>query len=106
VWKKINNWFYLVTRNNWGLPWHLIIAKIGFDLLELWLAVNLVFAICFLTGLLYELWQLRRAKLFGDRKPEDDAERKFVSKQIKVQKTDTWQDLIANFIGILLGWLL
>ena len=83
---------YLLTKDNWGFPWHILIAHYGFQILRGYLPVNWAFTIVFLLGLFNELYQLWKAKKTGDKK------------KMRRQKRDSWQDMIANFIGLFSGF--
>lgn len=89
--KALNSFFYTLTKENWGFPWHIIISNFGFKLLVLMIPAQWAFGIVFFAGVLYELWQLSKAK-----KAEGLWE-------LKRQKRDSAQDMIANLIGLFTG---
>ncbi len=89
LWRKINLFFFMLTMENWGFPWHIIAADIlskiayliftqlGYQDAQLlylvWVAVNAI-------GLINEAIQHEKRK-------------------------SLWQDVLANNIGILI-WAL
>lgn len=92
---KINNWLFNLTKNNWGLPWHIILAcfgsALGFRILDLFLSAQpflwkgiLIWIVVNVIGFGYEAYQKKK-------KGPD--------------KVDFFQDILANNIGIFLGWL-
>jgi len=96
MFKFLNNLAYKITRENWGFPWHILLAliltqgllKAGykyapyFDRLFLaalaWIFVNAI-------GLAYEAWQKYH---YGN------------------PRRDFWQDMLANNLGFVVGTLL
>lgn len=89
--KKIEYWIEDLQRKNWGWPWHILFSLLMFVFVEAVLGIwvhdatkSAVFAGVFvsLVGLLNEIIQ-----------GESD-------------KSEYWQDLLGNTIGIILGSLL
>jgi hypothetical protein len=83
----ITEYFYKLTKENWGFPWHIILAFLGmriglrliwFDMPYLWNCIFLWFLINAI-GYVYEL--------------------------IQGKQKDTRQDLIANNIGLFFGMI-
>ena len=78
----MTNFFYHLTKNNWGFPWHIILAWMGmiFGIGIIGYSLQGVIGISMVIisiGILYE------------------REQNF--------KADWWQDMIANIIGVVLG---
>ena len=94
AWEKVNLFFFHLTFNNWGFPWHILICLLLLRLGVRFFPVQFVFTFVFLLGIANELVQLWRAK----RTRNKDI--------IKKQKKDSLQDLIANLIGLILGLFL
>ncbi len=88
----LENSLYTITKENWGFPWHIIIAHFGFRFLCGYLPVNLAFGVVFLLGVFNELYQLWKAKKTGDKK------------KMQKQKRDSAQDMIANLAGLFTGF--
>jgi len=92
--EKIENYIMNIQKNNWGFPWHLFFANIGFHLcFPIFMFTKLNFArgigwaiivSVILINLIGYLNELRDKKRGGDR-------------------TEFWQDSIGNNIGILIG---
>lgn len=81
----MTEFFFKLTRRNWGVAWHYIIASLAVSiLLMLGIPVQWVFPAVFITGLINEFYQLKQG--------EDI--RAFA------------EDMVANILGILSGWLL
>ena len=89
----ISKWLQKITGENWGFPYHIILANfvttLGFALLNILnaqISMGLKFVFIFiginLVGIIYELWQ---------------------KKQEQTDRTDMWQDILGNNIGILTG---
>ena len=79
---KITLFFNEMTLRNWGVPWHLIIAWYATIVLYSFMPMQWVFPLIFVTGLVYEFFQLRDGQTM----------RGFA------------EDMAANIIGILSGW--
>lgn len=88
MWRMINLFFFRKTINNWGMPWHLILSWLGVALLKIWLPLPWVAAGVLFTGLVYEVIQLARIRW-----PEERKEAKW----------DSFEDIIADVIGVLFG---
>jgi hypothetical protein len=88
----MTHFFYYLTKNNWGFPWHIILADIGvfiglvimnllnpnFFIMNIGIASGAVMVI----GVIYEIMQ--------------------VSKSPDVIN-DSLQDVLADLIGVILG---
>jgi len=96
MFKFLDNLAFKITKENWGFPWHIIIAmvlaeclfKVYFRRFDNWHIPFAIFIVWFVVnaiGLLYEMWQ---RYLYGN------------------SRTDFWQDMLANNIGFILGVLL
>ncbi len=94
AWEKFNLFFFHLTFNNWGFPWHILICLVLLKLGVKLFPVQIVFVIVFVLGIANELIQLWRAKRTRNKDIIDK------------QKKDSFQDLIANLIGLILGLLL
>ena len=79
----LTNFFYTLTKDNWGWPYHLIISwflvEFGFAVFG---DIEKVVFVVFSIGVLYEAYQAL--------KKENDWK-------------DFWQDFIANILGISFG---
>lgn len=75
----VNDFFYNLTKNNWGFPWHIILAWLGTDIA---MYFDVHWFICLFS-----------INVIG-----------FIYERIQNQK-DTAQDLIANNIGCILGMI-
>lgn len=94
MFKAIDNFFYRLTRDNWGFPWHIIISQNLLRILMIWIPLNLAFTAVFFIGIAYELYQLWKAKKTGD------------PFAMRKQKKDSGLDLAANLIGLFAGLFL
>jgi hypothetical protein len=84
--KKIEWFFYILTMDNWGLPYHLFLSYLAVNIGEKFTHLQWVVPAVFAIGLFYEIYQMRKA-----------------SKRKQEIKKDSMQDIVANLIGILLG---
>lgn len=93
-WQQFNLFFFKLTFNNWGFPWHILICLILLKWGVKYFPAQIVFTFVFLLGIGNELVQLWKAKKTHNKEI------------IEKQKKDSIQDLLANFIGLILGLIL
>jgi len=105
---NITSYFFYLTRDNWGFPWHLIIASglmktglWGFSFVDkpyLWEVIALILIINLLIGYPYEVYQ-RHCFIA---KTLQSSNYEYLMKKFN---KGTKQDLLANLIGSILGAL-
>ena len=89
----MTKFFHRLTINNWGLPWHALIAfGVTSKAIKWGVCPQLVVPGVVILGLLYGIWQYKRAK-------------KATIEQKNKATKDFWQDWVAEFAGILVGVL-
>jgi len=92
MFRAIDRFFFYLTMNNWGFPWHILISWFLMSLLKQWIAPNWTAAGVLMLGLSYEIYQAQQAK-------NNPVERRQIGKEFL-------QDMFANMVGVLLGVLL
>lgn len=90
MFQPIDRFFYLLTLQNWGFPWHIILCWGAVDLGQIWFPLKWVAPVVFAVGVLYEIYQVYQ---YRKRAAYSDWD----------YKRDAVQDLVADTIGILLG---
>lgn len=90
---KIERFFFRLTLENWGFPWHIILCWGAVNLGQLLFLTEWVAPVVFAVGVLYEIYQIIQYK------------RRAAYQECNYIR-DMWQDLIADAIGVLLGILL